>query len=159
MDGIQVVLRVFREGVSLTHQAAQAGAQGAKPAFDVVGFSLRFATAAVSPLWERGGVSLPEVAAGGAAPVALGQGGTQIRRTLLAAVAEGLGDDLAGSSTQRHPEPKLASLAAHEAPKLVEFKHVAVFSGQERVHKRRETGRFFPPPNAGRSYNKRRRCG
>ena len=37
VDGIEVVLGVLGEGISLTHQATDAGPRGAKPAFDVVG--------------------------------------------------------------------------------------------------------------------------
>ena len=37
--------------------------------------------------------------------------------------------DLAGSSAQGHPQPERLRLALHEAPKLVEFEHVALLSG------------------------------
>ena len=56
------------------------------------------------------------------------------------------GDDLAGSSTKRHPEPELASLGAHKAPEFIEFKHIAVLARQEGVHESGELLGFFPPP-------------
>ena len=148
VDGIPVVLRALGEGVRPAHQAAQAGAQGAKPAFDVAGLARFLAAAAMGARREGGGIGFPEIAARGAAPVVRRQGSPQVGGALLASVAQGVSDDLAGSSTERHPQPERVRLGRHEAPEFVELEHVALLSGQQRVGKGGQPGQFFPPPSA-----------
>ena len=140
-----MVFGVFGEGVRPSHQATEPGPQGAEPAFDVVGFALGLAAATVGVLGESGGIGVPVVAAGSTSPVALGQRGAQIIGTLLAAVAQRPAHDLAGSSTQRHPQPERLRLAAHVAPEFIQLQHVPVLGGQERVHEGWDLRRFFPP--------------
>ena len=83
---------------------------------------------------ERGGVGIPEVAAGGATTVARRQVRPQITCALQAAVTQRPGHDLAGASAQGHPQPELLRFTTDKAPKFVQFEHVAVLSGQKRVH-------------------------
>ena len=154
-----MVFGVFRKRVSPAHQAAGSGAQGAEPTLDVVGFACLLAAATMRVWWKRGRVSLPVIAAGGAPAVARRQRRPQIARALQTAVTERPTHDLAGPPAQRHPEPKLTGFATHEAPEFIEFKHVTVFSGQERVHESRQTLRFFPPPTGSRFGSRHRRCG
>ena len=148
MDGVEVILGAFGEGVSAAHQAASSGPQNAKPAFDVVGFAFVFAAAAVGVFGESPHVSLPEIAARGATPLAFGQCRVEVTRTLQTPVAERPSHDLARSPAQRHPEPKLAGFAADKAPEFIQFEHVAVLAGQQRVHEGGQARRFFPPPSA-----------
>ena len=150
MDGVEVVLGVLGERVGFADQSTHPRPQRAEPAFDVVGFALLFAARTVGVLWERGGVSIPVITAGGAVPVALGQRGPQVTGALQAPVTKGPAHDLAGASAQRHPQPERLRLAAHETPEFVQFEHVTVLAGQERVHERRELVRFFPPAKPSR---------
>lgn len=90
VDGIEVVFGVLGEGVHPTHEAAGSRSQGAKPAFNVVGFAFVLVAAAVRSLWERCCVGVPKVAAGGTSPVALGQEGPQVAGALQTAVAQGV---------------------------------------------------------------------
>ena len=53
------------------------------------------------------------------------------------------GNDLARLAAARDPHPAHVGLGADEAPKLVEFEHIAAFSGQERVAQGREGLGFF----------------
>ena len=147
VDGVEMVLGVFREGIGAAHQTAGSRPQGAEPTLDVAGLACFFAAAAVDVFGEGGGVSIPEVAASSSTSVAFRQRSPQITGALLAPVTQGPGDDLAGAAAQGHPEPELAGFAAHKAPEFVEFEHVAVFSGQERVHEGGLRRRFFPPPS------------
>lgn len=72
VDGVQVGLGVLREGASPAHQVAGPRPQGAEPTLHMAGFAFCFAATTVGSLRERGGISIPVVAAGGAVPVALG---------------------------------------------------------------------------------------
>ena len=116
-----------------------------KPAFDVAGLAGFFAAGAVGAFGERRGVGIPVVAAGGAPTVAQRQVRPQVARALQAAISQRPGHDLAGATAKRHPQPKRLCFAAHEAPKFIEFEHVALFARQQRVHEGRQTFRFFPP--------------
>ena len=145
VDGIEVVLGALGEGQGLADQAADPLAQRTKPTLDVAGFTVRLAAAAVGSRRERSGIGVPVVATGGTPPVASGQRSPQVCRALLAPVAERPGDDLAGAPTQRHPQPKLLCLGTDKAPEFVEFKHVAVLAGQQRIHKGGQALSFFPP--------------
>ena len=157
MDGIEVVFGALGEGVGFTHQAADPGAQGAKPAFDVTDLALDFGAAAVRSRREGGG-GFPEVAARGVPPVILGQAGAQIAGALLAAVTQRLGDDLAGSSAEGHPQPERLDLALPEAPEFVECEHVTLLRGQERGGEGGELLGSFPPASAGPSGSRPRKC-
>ena len=64
-DGVEVVLGVLGEGVGLAGQAAHPRPQRAEPALHMVGLAFVLAAAAMRLLWKRGGVGIPEVAAGG----------------------------------------------------------------------------------------------
>ena len=148
MDGIEVVFGAFGKGVSPAHQAAGSGPQGAKPTLDVAGLALDLRAAAVRAGWKSSRVGSPLVAARGATPVARHQRCSQVAGALQAPVTQSPANNLAGATALGHPEPKLASLAAHETPEFIEFQHVAAGGGQERVHEGGETGCFFPPPSA-----------
>ena len=145
VDGVEVMLGALGKGVSPAHQAAGSGPQSAEPTLDVAGFTLLFAAATMVSLWERGGVGIPEVAAGRTSTVARWQVCPQITGTLQAAVTQCPSDDLAGTTTKGHPQPQGVGFAAHEAPEFIEFEHVTALAGQERVHEGGQIVRFFPP--------------
>ena len=145
VNGIEVVLGVLGKGVSFAHQATHSCSQGAKEAFDVVGLALVFAAGAVSSFGKSVWVGFPVVAAGVATLVVLGQGGPQVTRALLAAVAQGPSHDLARAPTQGYPQPERPRLAAHQAPEFIQLQHVVLLAGQERVLESRQSFRFFPP--------------
>ena len=157
VDGVEVVFGAFGEGVGSANQAADPCSQRAKPTFHVIGFSFLFATAAMGVGRKSRRISLPEVAAGSAILVVLGQRRLQVTGTLQAAVAQRVGDDLAGPSAKGHPQPERLGLVAHEAPEFIQFKHIAFLAGQQRVHEGGEILRFFPPTSASPSCNTRRR--
>ena len=113
----------------------------------MVGLTFFFAATAMGVFGKGRRVSIPIVATGGTIPVALGQGSPQITGALQTAVTQRPADNLAGAAAQGHPEPELAGFAADETPEFVQFEHVAVFSGQERIHEGRQSFRFFPPPS------------
>ena len=159
MDGVEMVFGVLGKGVGPAHQAADPGTQGPKPTLDMAGFPFRLGAATMRALGKGRSVRLPLIAAGGTAAVILGQGGSQVRRALCAAVPERPGDDLAGSAAKGHPQPERLRLALHEAPKLVEFEHVALLAGQERVRVSGQFLGFFPPASASPSCSKPRKCG
>ena len=145
VDGVEVVFGALGKGVRPAYQATGPGPQRTKPTFDVVGFAFLFAARAVGSLGKRGGVGIPIVAAGRTMPVRFGQGSPQIARALQAAISQRPGHDLAGASAERHPQPQRMSFRTDEAPKFIEFEHVAFLAGQERVHEGGQIVRFFPP--------------
>ena len=112
----------------------------------MAGLARGLGAAAVGALGKSGRAGLPKIAAGGAPPVVPGQGGAQVRRALLASVAQRPGDDLSRAPTKRHPPPERLRLGRHEAPEFIEFKHVAVLARQQGVHARGKLLGFFPPP-------------
>ena len=146
VDGVQVVLGALGEGERLAHEAAHALAQRAKPAFHVAGFSLPLGAAAMGARRKGGAVGSPKIAAGGATAVVLGQGDPQVAGTLLAAVAQAPGHDLAGTPAKRHPQPEGLRLAAHQAPEFIQLQHVVLLAGQQRISEVRQVLRFFPSP-------------
>ena len=158
MDRFEVAFDAFGEGVGPAHQPAQAGTQRAKPAFGVIGLALGLAAETMGAWWKSTLVGQPEITARGAAAVILRHLLAQAERTVLAAISNGVGHDLAGSPAERHPQPALLRLALHEAPEFIQLQHVAVLAGQERVLERREGRHFFPPPRPSRSGSKPRRC-
>ena len=146
MDGVEVVFGVLGEGIRLAHQAADPRSQGAKPAFDVVGLSFLLAAATMGAGRERRRAGFPEVAAGSTPLVILWQRRPQVAGALQASVAQGPSDHLAGSSAQRHPQPELAGFAADKTPKFVQFEHITLLAGQERIRESRQSLHFSPPP-------------
>ena len=73
VDGFGVAFLAFGEGVSPSHQAAQACAQCSKPAFHMIGFTLFFAAAAMGSARKSNAVGFPEVAARGPSRVVPGE--------------------------------------------------------------------------------------
>ena len=119
VDGVEVVLSTLGEGVGFSHQATHAGPQGAEPTLHVVGLAFLLAAGAVGVSGKGCGVSFPVVAAGVAVRVVLGQGGPQVTRPLLAAVAQAPSHDLAGAAAKGYPQPERPRLAAHPAPEFI----------------------------------------
>ena len=64
----------------------------------------------------------------------------------MAAVADRVGDDLAGSAAKGDPQLGFLGFSLYEAPEFIEFEHVARLAGQERVLERWQSRHFFPPP-------------
>ena len=152
MDGIQVAIHALGKGAGAAHPAAQPGAQGAKAALGVVGLSLLLAAETARARRESSLVG--QASRRGASPDAGSPGGTCARKLLapaLAAVAEGVGHDLAGAAAKRQPPPDFPRLGGRETPEFIQFQHVAFFAGQERVLKGRQAPEFLPPPSASAS--------
>ena len=152
-----MVLGAFGEGIGPAHQAAGPGSPRAEPTLHMGGLAFLFAAGAVGSLWKRRRVSIPEVAPRGAAAIIPGNGCLQVAGALQTSIPKRPAHDLARSSAKGYPQPELAGFAADKAPEFIEFKHIAVFSGQQRVHEGRKTLRFFPPPTAARFYSRRQR--
>ncbi len=131
------------EGEGFTHEAAQALAQRAVPAFHMAGFTRALATKAMRALWEHLIVGEPEVATCGTAAVrgwdACTQGAGAVGRT----VAHEVRDDLAGLAAESDPHPAGVGFRANEAPEFIEFEHVALLGGQKRLTQRWEGFGFF----------------
>ena len=157
MDGVEVVFSAFGERQGFAHQAAHALAQGAEPTLHVAGLPLPLGAATVRSGRESRLVGPPKIAAGGAPPPARRQRSAQVRCALFAAVTQRPSDDLASAAAKRHPQPERLRLGLHKAPEFIEFKHVTLFAGQERVHEGRKALCFFPPATSSRSGNKPRR--
>src|SRR5438067_5304779 len=143
-------IEVLGEGESLAHEPADTLPGRAEEAFGVAGLPSLFGAAAVRACWKHRFIRKPKVAACRSAEVVRRQSSSQPAGALLRAVAEHVGDHLAGASAERDPEPALAFfLAAHKAPELIEFQHVAFSGGQQRLLKPgKRLGLFFPPSAA-----------
>ena len=89
----------------------------------------RSASCALKMLFRRPA----RIAAGGSAAIILRDMCAQADGTLLTTISDRVGDHFAGASAERDPEPTLLGFLLHEAPKFIEFEHVARFAGQERV--------------------------
>ena len=99
---------------SLAHKAGQTLSQGVVPALDVGGFSCFLANGAVRCGIKGQLIRFPEVAAGATGALALGDALAQSAPTVGATVADKVGDDLSGATTEGNPEPALIALCAHK---------------------------------------------
>ena len=133
----------FGEGESPAHKAAQALAQGAEPAFGMVGLPFGLAAQTVRALGKGFFVGQPEVAARGPATVVRRDALAQGAGTFGRAISHEESDDLAGLAAKGDPHPAYVGLGTDEAPKLVEFEYVTGFGAQKRVAQRREGFGFF----------------
>ena len=128
VDGVEVVFGRFGEGVGFAHQAADAGAQGAKPTLHVAGLALGLGAATVRSGRKGGRAGYPKISAGGASPVVLGQGGS---------------DEFFGRAP---PTARASAPCSARSSRDHLSSSTSLLRGQERVHKGGELPGSLPQP-------------
>ena len=93
------------KGQGFADEAGQALAQGIEPALDMTGFAAVFADRLMAVSGKHKLVSLPEIAERAAMFVSQRDASPELATTGFTAVTNEVGDNLAGPTTQRGPDP------------------------------------------------------
>jgi hypothetical protein len=112
------------KGQGFADEAGQALAQGIEPALDMTGFAAVFADRLMAVSGKHKLVSLPEIAERAAMFVSQRDASPELATTGFTAVTNEVGDNLAGPTTQRGPDPAFVRFLEHKGPQFVQFQHI-----------------------------------
>ena len=118
-------------------------AQRIVPPLDMVGLPALFADRVMLLIRNDLLISVPEVRINRSPLVGRRDARPQQMARGLAAVADSRGDNLAGSSAEREPNPALVLLEADERPEFIEFQRLVEFCFHERLLQGRQELDFF----------------
>ena len=102
-----------------------------------------FAAWTMLPLWDDFFVSLPKICEAHALSVSQWHSLPQAAAGDLAAVSNGISDDLASAPALGQPNPFLVFAPVNKRPEFVKFQHVALNGGAQRFRQRRQSSGFF----------------
>jgi hypothetical protein len=103
--------------------ARQPLAHSVVSAFDMSGLPVPFRASAVVVRGDDGGIRFPAIGVGQGPAIAGWQPFPELAGRRCRAIAEGIGDHLAGVSGEGNPQPDRLRLSANIAPKLIELEH------------------------------------
>ncbi len=135
----------LRKGQRLAHKASQALTQGQVPALDMVGLARAFSNWVMLIVGQDGLVALPKIAIQQAMPVRERDTTPEQAAGGLAAVTDGIGDDLARATAQRQPDPTFILFRAYERPQFIQLQDLGLIHGRwhQRLFQRRQLLGFF----------------
>ncbi len=122
----------LRKRQRLAHKASQALTQGQVPALDMVRLARAFINRVMLIIGQHGLVALPKIAIQQAMTVRERDPTPEQAAGGLAAVTDGIGDDLARAATQRQPDPPFILFVAHERPQFIQLQDLRLIHGRWR---------------------------
>jgi hypothetical protein len=99
----------------------------------MIGLPFAFSNTLMSVGWEDQWIGFPQVAETLATSVRWRDALPKHAASLLAAISNGIGNNLAGATTQDCPNPAFSPVCKHKGPHFVDFENIFSLCRQERL--------------------------
>lgn len=109
--------------------------QSVIPAFHVIGLSFTFSDALVCIWWKDELISLPEITETLTTFITDRDALPEKLTSLVAAITDGISNDLACATTHRGPNPTFLPVFQHKRPHFVDFENILRLSRQQGLFK------------------------